>query len=93
MRLINKDRIEEIKKAVVEVSSLSMIELETSRKHTVTPWATIGMYLIAKEGETADKAAAHFGRQAGIVYRVVKKIDSDIDKYQPFIDRILERVD
>jgi hypothetical protein len=93
MRLVNSKRIEAIKKAIVDVSGKSMIELETSRKHTVTSWATLGMYLMTKEGETAESAAKHYGRKQGIVYRKIKEIEDKLDDYQPVIDKILERVE
>ena len=93
MRLVNSKRIEAIKKAIVDVSGKSMIELETSRKHTVTSWATLGMDLMTKEGETAESAAKHYGRKQGIVYRKVKEIEDKLDHYQPVIDKILERVE
>lgn len=92
MRIIDKNRIEKIKEAVVDVSGYSSIELELNRNHTVTPWASLGMYLITKEGETAKNASAHYGRRHGAVHVVTRKIESDLEKYQPHLDKILERV-
>jgi hypothetical protein len=46
------------------------------------------MYLISKEGETANKTASHYGRKYGAVHSIRKKIDADPDRYKPYLDKI-----
>jgi len=91
VRIIDKSKIESIKRAVEEVSGLTNAELEFNRNHTVTPWASLAMYLIYSEGETAANTAKHYGRKHPTVHHVVKKINADPEKYTPHLDRIRER--
>ena len=93
MRIVDKTKVENIKKAVSEVSSYSQAELEYNRNHNVTPWAAMAMYLISKEGETAQSAAAHYGRKYGAVHAATKKIDANIERYLPHLNKILERAE
>jgi hypothetical protein len=88
VRIVDKKKIDSIKKAVVAVSGHGEAELRISRDHTVTPWASLGMYLISKEGETANKTASHYGRKYGAVHSIRKKIDADPDRYKPYLDKI-----
>ena len=92
MRIIDKGKIENIKKAVSSVSGFGEAELMHSRDHTVTPWASLGMYLITKEGETATNAGSHYGRKHGAVHAIIKKIEEKPDKFQPYLDRIQQKV-
>lgn len=92
MRIIDNNRIETIKKAVSSVSGFGEAELMHSRDHTVTPWASLGMYLISQEGETAHKTASHYGRKYGAVYAIKKKIEEKPEKFQPYLDKIQQKV-
>jgi|TARA_A100001201_G_scaffold135376_1_gene123618 excinuclease UvrABC helicase subunit UvrB len=93
VRIVNKTKVENIKKAVSEISTYSQAELEFNRNHNVTPWAAMAMYLISKEGETAQSASSHYGRKYGAVHAATKKIEANIEKYTPYLNQILERAE
>jgi len=93
VRIIDRNKIENIKRAVSSVSGFGEAELRISRDHTVTPWASMGMYLISQEGETAHKAASHYGRKYGAVYAIKKKIEKQPERFQPYLDKIQHRID
>ena len=53
----------------------------------------MAMYLISKEGETAQSASSHYGRKYGAVHAATKKIEANIEKYTPYLNQILERAE
>ena len=92
MRIVDKSSIENIKKAVSSVSGFGEAELMHSRDHTVTPWASLGMHLISKEGETLANAGSHYGRKPAAVFAINQKIKKKPDMFQPYLDRIQQKV-
>lgn len=93
VRIVDRNRVESIKKAVSSVSGFGEAELRISRDHTVTPWASLGMHLISKEGETLANAGSHYGRKPAAVNAINRKIKSNPERFKPHLDKILERIE
>ena len=93
MKLIKKKttRTSKLVEAVASVSGYSEREVLTSRKHNITPWAHLGIYIARKTGMTYEEAAWHFGRHFTSGWLSVKKVEDSLqdEGVQESIDEII----
>ena len=89
MKLIKKTAKENILKAVTEISGYDEGELKTSKKHSITQWAHLGIYVANESGMTIEESATLFGRHFATGHASIKKVKNNFQDVEEDIKEIV----
>ena len=89
MKLVKKNTVEHIMKAVTDVSGYSAEELRSSKQHSITSWAHLGIYVANQSGLTIEDASALFGRHFATGHACIKKVKHNFEDVEADIKDII----
>ena len=90
MKLVRKNTKQNVMQAVVQVSGYTEEELKDSRKHDVTDWVKLGIYVANQSGISIKDSAGLFGRHFATGHQSINKVKKNFYDVEEGITEIMK---